>query len=251
MNPFQPSPTEPRRAPDNAWHRPLPYAGPERRTASLALAILLAQVLDEIDYGVLLLADARQVLHVNHAARGELGQTHPLQLLGGELRARHSKDVAALHDAVHDAVTRGLRRLLTLGDGAQRINVSVIPLGWPGWSAVGRGDTSVGALLMLGRREVCGELSIHGYARAHGLSEGEERVLRALCDGLTPNEIAERHQVKIATVRTQIACIRAKTDTPGIRELVQAVAVLPPMMGVLRGFLGGSEVPQIVPRRVA
>jgi DNA-binding CsgD family transcriptional regulator len=248
MNPFQPSPHEPRRTPDASWHRPLPYAGPERRQASFTLASLLAHVLDEIDYGVLLMADARHVLHVNHAARGELGETHPLQLLGGELRARQAKDVAALHDAVHDATHRGLRRLLSLGEGAQRIGVSVVPLGWP---AVADDGAPGGALLMLGRRQVCGTLSIHGYARAHGLSEGEERVLRALCDGMTPNEIARQHRVKIATVRTQIAHIRAKTDTPGIRELVQSVAVLPPMMGVLRSFLGATDVPQIVPRRAA
>jgi len=244
--PFAEPPRRPQ--PRGAWNQPLPYSGPERRQAGLTMARLLAQVLDEIDYGVLLMADVRHVLHVNHAARAELGDEHPLQLLGGELRARHAKDVAALHDAVHDATQRGLRRLLSLGEPGQRIGVSVVPLGWPAGQDV---DAPGGALLVLGRREVCGPLSIHGYARAHGLSESEERVLRALCNGLTPNEIAAQHQVKIATVRTQIAHIRAKTDTPGIRELVQSVAVLPPMMGVLRSFLGTTDVPQIIPRRAA
>lgn len=242
-----PFPEPPRRPPaGRGWHEPLPYCGPERRQAGLTMARLLAQVLDEIDYGVLLMADARHVLHVNHAARAELGEAHPLQLLGGELRARNAHDVAALHDAVHDASCRGLRRMLSLGDSTQRVGVSVVPLG----ILPGDGSGPTGALLMLGRREVCSALSIHGYARAHGLSEGEERVLRALCDGHTPGEIADRHGVKIATVRTQIACIRAKTDTPSIRELVQAVAVLPPMMGVLRGLLA-SELTQLSFRRTA
>lgn len=220
--------------PAGAWHQPLPYSGPERRQASLTMARLLAQVLDEIDYGLILLADARQVLHVNHAARAELNDEHPLQLLGGELRARVAKDVAPLFDAVNVAATRGLRRMLSIGDGAQRIGVSVVPLGGP----TGGAATPAGALLVLGRRQVCGALSIHGYARAHGLSDHEERVLRHLCEGLTPTEIAERHGVKIATVRTQIACIRAKTDTPSIRDLVQSVAMLPPMMSSLRSLAG-------------
>ncbi|MBQ0945578.1 helix-turn-helix transcriptional regulator [Ideonella sp. 4Y16] len=231
MNTHTPFP-EPARRPHagGAWHQPLPYSGPERRQASLTMARLLAQVLDEIDYGLVLLADARQVLHVNHAARAELGEDHPLQLLGGELRARDAKDVAALFDAVNTAVTKGLRRMLSIGQGAQRISVSVVPLGGLAPGA----NSPAGALLVLGRRQVCGALSIHGYARAHGLSDHEERVLRQLCDGLTPTEIADRHGVKIATVRTQIACIRAKTDTPSIRELVQSVAMLPPMMSSLR-----------------
>lgn len=229
------------------WHQPLPYGGPERRQASLTMARLLAQVLDEIDYGLILLADARQVLHVNHAARAELGEDHPLQLLGGELRARVAKDVAPLFDAVNVAATKGLRRMLSIGEGAQRIGVSVVPLGGLALEST----EPAGALLVLGRRQVCGALSIHGFARAHGLSDHEERVLRQLCDGLTPTEIADRHGVKIATVRTQIACIRAKTDAPSIRDLVQSVAMLPPMMSSLRGFAAVADAVALLSVRAA
>jgi hypothetical protein len=41
--------------------------------------------------------------------------------------------------------------------------------------------------------------------------------------------------VAFSTVRTQIGNIRQKTGAPSIRALVQQVAVLPPLMGVLRG----------------
>ena len=222
------------------WQRPLPYQGPERRRAQLSLAGLLSQVLDEIDYGVLLLADARQVLHVNHAARAELGEQHPLQLLGSELRARLAQDVAPLHEAVQAAATRGLRRLLVLGSADSRVEVSVVPLGSPGLGQLVAGAVQ-GALLVLGRRRVCGTLTLQGFARAHALSGGEEQVLRALCEGLTPQEVATRHGVKIATIRTQIASIRAKTGAETIRELVQQVALLPPLVETLRP---GSGLPR-------
>lgn len=62
--------------------------GPERRSAASQGSRWLALMLDEIDYGMLLLADGGQVMHVNHAARAELNNKHPLQLQGRELRAR-------------------------------------------------------------------------------------------------------------------------------------------------------------------
>ena len=91
-------------------------------------------MLDEIDYGVLLLDSGAQVLHINHAARSELDARHPLQLLGRQLRARDNTDMTRLHDALQAATQRGLRRLLMLGQDAHRVAVSVVPLrtGGPG-----------------------------------------------------------------------------------------------------------------------
>ena len=60
-------------------------------------------------------------------------------------------------------------------------------------------------------------------------------MLTGLCDGLSPAELAELHGVAISTVRSQIANIRAKTRTGNIRDLIQQVAVLPPLVGALRG----------------
>ncbi len=81
-------------------------------------------------------------------------------------------------------------------------------------------------------------MSVQGFARAHRLSPGEEQVLSGLCAGQTPMEVAASHGVAISTVRTQIANIRAKTGTDSIRDLIQQVAVLPPLVGALRS---GSE----------
>ena len=69
-------------------------------------------MLDEIDYGVLLLDGDAQVLHLNHAARCELDAQHPLQLLGRQLRARDAADTPRLTEALQAAALRGLRRLL-------------------------------------------------------------------------------------------------------------------------------------------
>jgi DNA-binding CsgD family transcriptional regulator len=186
-----------------------------------------ALMLDEIDYGMLLLADDSVVLHANHVARAELDAEHPLQLLGAELRVRRPQDVAPLREAITAARQRGLRRLLTMGHGAEHISVAVVPL------PAAAGDEAL-TLLVFGKRRMCEALSAHWFAREHGLTSAESRVLSALCEGEPPLKIATTLGVAISTVRSQIGAIRAKTGAASIRGLVHQVAVLPPLVGALR-----------------
>ena len=215
--------TDPRRA------ETLSYHGPERRAEPAGSPHWMAAALDEMDYGVLLLHRDSQVLHINHAARTELDDQHPLLVLGGRLRVRRSVDLAPLNDALCSAAVRGLRKLLTLGEGTHRVSVSVVPL------ATKSTHTDPVVLVILGKRQVCEVLSVQGFARSHGLSAAEARVLTLLCHGTPPNEIAAQIGVAISTVRSQIGNIRIKTGAESIRALVRQVAVLPPLMGVLRG----------------
>jgi DNA-binding CsgD family transcriptional regulator len=199
------------------------YRGPERRNGNSApQARWLSLMLDEIDYGMLLLDEHAQVLHANHAARAELDAGHPLQLLGRQLRARQATDVARLHEALSGAADRGLRRLLALGEGEHRANVAVIPLG------------NQATLVVLSKRHLSERISVQCFATQNGLTPAETRVLEGLCNGLEPREIAEQYSVGLATVRTQIGSIRAKTGADNIRALVRQVAVLPPMVSSLR-----------------
>jgi DNA-binding CsgD family transcriptional regulator len=195
----------------------------------------LALMLDEVDYGMLLLADETTVMHANHVARTELDADHPLQLLCSTLRLRRVQDVTPLRDALSDAQRRGLRRLVSLGEGAHRMTLAVVPLARssaPGCETHGSALT----LLVFGRQRVCPALSSHWFARDHGLTPAEARVLAALCEGAAPSGIAKAQHVALSTVRTQIGSIRAKTGAVNIRALVQQVAVLPPLVGALRGL---------------
>lgn len=186
-------------------------------------------MLDEIDYGVLLLDCDAQVLHMNHVARCELDAQHPLWLLGRQLRARDCTDSQRLYDALQAAAQRGLRRLLLLGQNRHRVAVSIVPLAAAGPAG------QIATQLSLGKRQMCGELGVHWFARGHGLTQAEARVLESLSEGLQPNEIATRHGVELSTIRSQIASIRVKTHSDSIGALVRRVAVLPPLVGALRG----------------
>lgn len=217
--------------------RAMSYRGPERRSGAALMARLMALALDEIDYGLLMIGENSEVLHANHAARVELDGQHPLLMEDGILRAREQRDQLMLQDALQGAGRRGLRRLLTLGQGMQRAGVSVVPL------PLLPGEANAAAtLLVMGKSQVCGALTVQGFARAHKLSPGEEQVLVALCDGASPADIAATNGVAISTVRTQIANIRAKTGSDSIRSLIHQVAVLPPLVGALRQAVDSKQL---------
>ena len=190
----------------------------------------LTAVLDEIDYGLVLLDADTRVGHINEAARIELDGSHPLRRDGREIRARRVQDEPPLADALV-AAQRGLRCMLSLGDTRHRANVAVVPLAGPH----GAGTAT---LLMLGKREMCETLSIQGFARCHRLTSAETRVLLELCRGTSPGEIASELGVAVSTVRTQIGNVRLKTGAASIRALVRQVAVLPPLVSVLRHAAG-------------
>ncbi len=192
-----------------------------------AIGHWLAAALDELDYGIVLLLDDMHISHINDAAAVELDDRHPLAMVAGQLSARCARDTALLNEAVSSAATRGIRRLLTLGEDGRRASVSVVPL-----DSADAGPRAV--LVVLEKRSVCESLSVHGFARSCGLTGAETRVLVALCSGSPPTQTAEELGVAVSTVRSQIGSIRQKTGAASIRALVRQVAVLPPVKGVLR-----------------
>jgi DNA-binding CsgD family transcriptional regulator len=202
------------------------YLGPERRQAGADLAHCLRNMLDEIDYGMLLVGDQAQLLYINHAAKAEMDARHPLQCHGQTVQTLLPADADALSEALRGA-QRGRRKLLLLGEANTRISLSVVPL------------AGGGTLLVLGKRQMCEQLSVQGFARSVGLTAAETRVLEGLCNGVRPRDIAIRQGVAVSTIRTQIGSIRAKTGVASIRELVRQVAVLPPLVGALKSGQGG------------
>lgn len=187
------------------------------------LGHLLARALDELDYGIALLGADGEVLHLNHRARQLLDASLALQWSGTRLAASDPQDAATLQEALHAATRRGLRRLLALGRGAARQSAALVPV-----------EAGVAALL-LGKSQVCEDLSIQCFARNHALTAAETRVLSGLGSGARPTQIAREQGVKLSTVRTQIGAIREKTGADSIGALVRQVAALPPMVGALRG----------------
>ena len=207
---------------ERTW-QPTP-ANPVRGFGQATSSALLMRVLDEIDYGMVVVSASGALRYSNQLALHELQGTGPLALVQGQLRAHQGADQNQLQLALADAV-RGRRRLITLGHNGTSLTVAVLPM--PGDDEDETGETL--ALLTFGKRHACETLTIDFFARSQGLTGAEGRVLQALCNGAKPKEIAHQCDVAISTVRSHICSIRVKTQTANIRELVDRVAKLPPI----------------------
>jgi DNA-binding CsgD family transcriptional regulator len=209
----------------------LAYRGPERRGGENAgLVRLMASVLDEVDYGLMLLSADGLVVHANHAALRELGSGHPLELRSRRLRARDAQEQPALSDALEGARKRSARSLLNMGTGSSRVGLSIVPLPL---ALSNRGGGNA-VLMTLQRARLVEKLSVGAFARSHSLSQREEEVLTALCEGLRPTQIAERMGVAVATVRSHVHNLKEKTHCGSMVELVKQVALLPPLVTALK-----------------
>lgn len=191
-----------------------------------------AMILDQIDYGIVAVAGSGHVIHANHAARHVLRAMHPLQFDGHRVHARRSDDQLRMQRAIGAASTRGLRALLMVGDDAGSASVAVVPIQAADLTSGGQDQGA--ALLVIGKQAVCEELSAQCFAHSRGLTLAEARVLRLLCGGVPPTEIAILQCVAVSTIRTQIHSIRAKTGARNIGALVRQVAALPPLVNALR-----------------
>jgi DNA-binding CsgD family transcriptional regulator len=212
----------------------LAYRGPERRSGPAAsLAELLACVLDEVDYGLLMLSADGLVVHANHAARTELASTTSLRLAGKRLRSRTAAEQRQLDTALAAARDDGLRTMLTIatnGGGQDRLGLSIVPLP----AALTQAHAGHAVLISFERSRIAETLSVDAHAREHGLTLREQQVLGALCDGLRAKEIAQRLAIGEATVRTHVNNIKAKTGCASIVDIVKQVSRLPPMLAALR-----------------
>ncbi len=213
-----------------------PVFGHDRRATSVISGLFMA-MLDEIDYGMLLVQRDGTVIHCNRIAHETLLDEHALYLDEGRVVGRRAADAQKLQEALQASCGRGLRKLLTIGTSACSSTVAVIPMPaqQEGFDA-GRGTSLPATLLLLGKRRVCEDLSVQWFARAHELTPGEVDVLAALCVGDNPATIAKRRGVALSTVRSQVANIRIKTRADSVPALVRQVAALPPMVSALRGI---------------
>lgn len=182
-------------------------------------------LVDEIECGLIVCDPHGTIAFANQAAQRELASGRVLLRAGSELR-RAPGAGSGLDGAIAQAAQRGLRQLLSLGQGADRLLVSVLPL--RDASGVPR------VLLVLGRRQPCSELGLEMFAGHHGLTLAERRVMAALLRRLSPREIAAQHRVALSTVRTQIHSIRTKIGLRSIDELLLRAAEVPPVASALR-----------------
>lgn len=192
-----------------------PHAGPE----------VLSLLVDVLDHGVIVVGERGQIIHANRAARTELNRHRVLNRVGGEVQAMTPADCKTLQKALGQAVA-GKRSLINVSGAGLILTLAVVPLR----SDADAWDARIA--LFFARAEVCESGMFGFFARSYGLTQTEEQVLAILCRGLSTPEIAVQLKVAVSTVRSHVRSLCAKTASSGVRELVNRVAVLPPVAPV-------------------
>jgi DNA-binding CsgD family transcriptional regulator len=183
---------------------------------------LLALLVDELAHGVLLVTAQGRILHVNQLARRELERAAVLGADRGELKVLMPADAKAFQHAMAKAVA-GKRSLIKLATDGVDFTLAVVPLQrQPGMPCERMA-------LVLSRLGVSESGVFSAFARSHGLTQTEEQVLVLLCRCLSTPEIAVQMKVAVSTVRSHVRSLCAKTASSGVRELVNRVAILPPI----------------------
>ncbi|HEV7913280.1 MAG TPA: helix-turn-helix transcriptional regulator [Albitalea sp.] len=200
------------------------------RGAGIADGLLL-RILDEIDYGLMLVTEGARVCFANHIALRECAADRPMRLQDGHVLPRHEREHEAYFKALASSGV-GRRSMLTVRSDTGPASLAMVPMGPAG------GENAV--LLLFGRRESCEPLSAEFFAMAHHLTASETSVLKGLCNGQRPAQIAKQSGVAISTVRSHIGSIRLKTQTGSIGELVRTVTALPPIVPALNRMSWGS-----------
>jgi len=195
-------------------------------TPSVANAMLM-RMLDEIDYGVLVIDERGRIQHTNHLARHELASARLVVSRGSGLLGTSSEHTALIQQGLELAL-KGQRKLVMLEEGEHELSLAFIPLSHPLESE------SPTVLVLMQRQSTSDNLAVRMFARSKGLSPSEESVMIGLCRGLGVPDIAREHGVAESTVRSQVKSLREKTGCCSIRKLMQRVNSLPPVVPALR-----------------
>jgi DNA-binding CsgD family transcriptional regulator len=178
---------------------------------------LRANLVDEIDCGLIVCDGDGSVRLVNRSAERELASAR--------LLAR-GRDRLVCHGTASPSL-EGRRQLVTLSLGNDRLVLLVAPL-------QPHGDDEPLVLVMLGRRGLCSALALEMLSSVHGLTLAERRVLAALLDETAPRQIAKAHGVALSTVRTQITSIRNKLGVRSVEALLVRAGEVPQVPSALR-----------------
>jgi DNA-binding CsgD family transcriptional regulator len=188
-----------------------------------SLGSTLALLMDELVHGVLVATVEGRLLHANQAAQQELGRRRVLATRGDMLHTCTPANGKTLQQAL-DKVADGKRSLIELtAGGGVVITLAVLPLKAPDSGGLPH------AALLFARESVCEALMLRFFARTHALTATEEHVLGILCQGFSAPQIAVQMEVAVSTIRSHVRSLCAKTRSSGVRQLVNRVAVLPPV----------------------
>ena len=181
----------------------------------------LVAALDTLGHAVAIIADDGTVATLNAPAEQLVRAGDGIAVAAGHLVATPDGGRARLQRAVHhalrgdkDGVRKSTTTLCARSVGKRPFTIHVLPL---------QHDdvTGAGALVLIVDPEADVEPDAARLRRTFGLTAGEAEVAVRVARGMTLRSTAEELSVSIATVRTHLQHVFAKTDTHRQAELVR------------------------------
>jgi DNA-binding CsgD family transcriptional regulator len=191
----------------------------------------LAESMDRLPYGVLLLDERGQVLLANGVARMQLATRDGLVEERGTLEASKRSESSALRRLVADAldVAAG-RRLGSSGvlkvsrpSGARPLSLLVAP--FKRVAADPFGDHQPAAVVFVSDPDTRMDAPADMLARLHGLSPAEAKVAAEVLEGGSLSDVAERLGISRNTANTHLKRVFEKTGTRRQGDLVRLLAL--------------------------
>jgi DNA-binding CsgD family transcriptional regulator len=178
-------------------------------------------LLDALPQGVLVVDHLGLLIYANAKGEALLRPGRPLTLRAGHIRAREHRDDLRLVELILSA---------GLGVGGRGGAMSTAAADGPGWRITvtpWRTGERTRVIVLLDEPEAADPSLAAKLSGLYGLTAAEAEIAAALAEGLSPAEIAERREVSLATVRSQIHQALRKSDARSLADLVRLAASLP------------------------
>ncbi len=201
-----------------------------------------AAVLDKLDVPILVVSASGRVMFANGAAEALLAKGETLKVRDGRLVAARHADTQRLDAVMAETLMHrraGTLRLRSSSCPAPH-EVAVLPL--PAHEPIAGLWQAPLALITVSAPGQSRSLSPGALGAWFGLTAAESRLAQALLDGHTPAEFCVQARVSLATVRSQLRSLFAKTQTRRQAELVRLLRLLPPHPAVPRSQAGRDLV---------
>lgn len=201
------------------------------RLAKLERSLASARIgADATESGIVVVNACGFVRFVNAAGEAILSRGDGLCQRGGMISATTTREDQRLSQLIDAAARRSVP-----GGGSMRIERvrDTTPLGVIVLPAPARfsGDGEPCALVVLVDFAASRTPPAGRIAEIFGLTQAEAAVALAVLEGKRPEDIAEERGARIATVRSQIRTIFAKTETRSQADLVRVLGKIPSNLG--------------------
>ena len=194
----------------------------ERRAGMMQCAV------DTLSPPLLLLDKQGKVVFANERAQDFLESNDTLKVVDGRLT------VASGQQAKLDALLKDHRTeetLLGITRPSDKGNLWLIRVPMPLEGNVPPDARRPAVALMIHDSTAIDQIDLEGFAKVHGLSRAEARIMNLLLEHASLPPIAQALDVTLHTVRAQLRAIREKTGAHRQAELIRMLMSWPKRMG--------------------